>query len=29
MGLRLEREQAAALVESLTERALEVLRLLD
>jgi ATP/maltotriose-dependent transcriptional regulator MalT len=28
MGLRLEREQLAALVESLTERELEVLRLL-
>jgi ATP/maltotriose-dependent transcriptional regulator MalT len=27
-GLRLEREQVAALVESLTERELEVLRLL-
>ena len=29
MGLRLEKEQVAALVESLTERELEVLRLLD
>ena len=29
MGLRLERELAAALVESLTEGELEVLRLLD
>ena len=29
MGLRLEREQVVALVESLTERELEVLRLLD